>query len=65
MISAAKRLIHIAVDRGHVQTNYTLLGHRQTRPTECPGERLFREIQTWPHFVNLPVVLDVATTGGT
>lgn len=61
MLNAVQRLIQIAIDGGHVQHNYTLLGHRQTRVTECPGERLFREITTWSHFVNVPVVLDVAT----
>lgn len=56
MLEAVQRIIRIGVSKGHVRHNYTLLGHRQTRPTECPGERLFNEIATWSHFVNLPTV---------
>lgn len=50
MIEAAHKLIAFAVASGHLQRNYTLLGHRQVRQTECPGERLFEEITTWPRF---------------
>ena len=36
---------------GKISPNYTLYGHRQIRGgTECPGDRLFKEITTWDHF---------------
>lgn len=50
MIEATHKLIAYSVTSGHLHRNYTLLGHRQVRTTECPGERLFEEIATWPHF---------------
>lgn len=57
MLDATQKLIAYAIDAGHLSANYTLLGHRQTRSTECPGERLFNEITNWPHFgANVPVV---------
>lgn len=62
MLYAVQQIIKIGIGHGHVQANYTLLGHRQTRPTECPGDRLFKEITTWPHFVALPTVADVEPT---
>lgn len=57
MLGATQKLIAYAIDAGHLSTNYTLLGHRQTRITQCPGDRLFNEISNWPHFgVDVPVV---------
>lgn len=50
MLDGTRKLIAYAVDAGHVSANYTLLGHRQARSTECPGDRLFNEISDWPHF---------------
>lgn len=50
MLEAVHRLIEFGVANGNVQKNYTLIGHRQVRDTECPGDRLFKEIRTWPHF---------------
>lgn len=56
MIENVHRLIDFGISTGKIQENYTLLGHRQARNTECPGDRLFNEISTWKHFVNLPRV---------
>lgn len=50
MIEAVQKFLNYAVNTGHLDRNYTLLGHRQVRNTECPGSRLFEEIKTWPHF---------------
>lgn len=52
MLQAAQDLIAYAVEQGHLAQNYTVYGHRQVRDTDCPGEALFNEIQTWPHFQN-------------
>jgi len=54
MIEKVHRLIAFGVSTGKIQSNYTLLGHRQVRNTECPGDRLFKEISTWNHFQELP-----------
>lgn len=49
-LKAVKDLIQYGVETGNIQPDYTLIGHRQVRDTECPGDRLFNEIQSWPHF---------------
>lgn len=50
MLTATHELIAKAIDDGYLTANYTLVGHRQTRDTECPGDRLFNEIGQWPNF---------------
>ncbi|KAL4657964.1 N-acetylmuramoyl-L-alanine amidase-like [Arapaima gigas] len=39
-----------AVTEGHLVPAYIVHGHRQMVNTECPGNALYREIGTWPHF---------------
>lgn len=50
MLDATHRLINYGVSMGLIEQNYTLYGHRQVRDTECPGDRLYSEIQTWSHW---------------
>ncbi|XP_013114626.1 peptidoglycan-recognition protein SB1 [Stomoxys calcitrans] len=50
MLQNAKDLIAQAVSSGYLKENYTLLGHRQTKATSCPGTALYNEIKTWPHW---------------
>lgn len=50
MLQNAKDLIAQAVSDGYLKDNYTLLGHRQTKATSCPGTQLYNEIKTWPHW---------------
>lgn len=50
MLQATHDLIDYAIAHGHLSSDYTLYGHRQVRSTECPGDALFNEITTWPHF---------------
>lgn len=54
MLRAAKDLIAYSLEQGHLSSNYKVLGHRQVRDTECPGQRLFDEISTWSHFSSIP-----------
>lgn len=58
MIAAAQTLIEYGVRNNIIASNYTLIGHRQVRPTECPGDRLFKEIQSWPHYSSMLDVVD-------
>ncbi|XP_069684132.1 peptidoglycan-recognition protein SB1-like [Periplaneta americana] len=53
MLQLAKSLINCGVKRNSIAANYTLLGHRQVRITDCPGNALFKEIKTWPHWKNI------------
>ncbi|XP_062975086.1 N-acetylmuramoyl-L-alanine amidase [Elgaria multicarinata webbii] len=39
-----------AIRGSRLQANYTIYGHRQMKPTLCPGDRLFQEIETWKGF---------------
>lgn len=52
MLDLTKGLISYAVENGYLLSDYTLYGHRQVRATTCPGDALFSEIKTWPHFGN-------------
>lgn len=54
MLDAVKKLIKYSLDNGYLKSSYKILGHRQVRVTECPGQRLFDEISTWKHFSNIP-----------
>ncbi|XP_076255516.1 peptidoglycan-recognition protein LB-like isoform X3 [Rhynchophorus ferrugineus] len=49
-----KQLILIGIREGYIREDYKLIGHRQVRDTECPGDALYGEIQTWPHWVADP-----------
>ncbi|KAG8229827.1 hypothetical protein J437_LFUL008795, partial [Ladona fulva] len=53
MLNAAKNLIKFGIAIGKISANYTLLGHRQVRNTDCPGNALFNKIQQWPHWRSL------------
>ncbi|WAR01602.1 MDGA1-like protein [Mya arenaria] len=45
-------LIECGVHRGKIKPSYTLLGHRDAKKsdTKCPGDALYREIQTWTNY---------------
>ncbi|KAK7474729.1 hypothetical protein BaRGS_00034022, partial [Batillaria attramentaria] len=49
-LTTLKALIQCAVDSGYLAADYVMLGHRDVRATECPGEAFYREIRTWPHY---------------
>ncbi|KAH3706465.1 peptidoglycan-recognition protein SC2-like [Dreissena polymorpha] len=49
-LTAVKNLIACGVQLGKINTDYRLLGHRDVSGTECPGDRLYILIKTWPNF---------------
>ncbi|XP_074874013.1 peptidoglycan recognition protein 3-like [Carettochelys insculpta] len=49
-LNAARRLIQCAASRGFLSYNYTLKGHRDVSPTDCPGDALYKVITQWPRF---------------
>ncbi|KAL4711796.1 hypothetical protein ACJJTC_005965 [Scirpophaga incertulas] len=67
-IKTAQALIASGVEQGFIQSDYKLVGHRQVRDTECPGDALFNEIKKWKHYseypssakdlLNLPILSD-------
>ncbi|NWV20838.1 PGRP2 amidase, partial [Origma solitaria] len=44
------QLVPCAVRSGHLRPDFVLRGHRQLGHTDCPGDALFQEIQSWPSF---------------
>jgi hypothetical protein len=55
-LNAVQKLIECGVAENKIQTQYQLIGHRQNTAsqTECPGNRLFQEITSWPHWTPDP-----------
>ncbi|KAL0867747.1 hypothetical protein ABMA27_008468 [Loxostege sticticalis] len=53
-LKTAKALIAAGVDLGFVSPTYKLVGHRQVRDTECPGDALYNDIQKWDHYSPYP-----------
>ncbi|XP_076679571.1 peptidoglycan recognition protein 3 [Andrena cerasifolii] len=49
-IQAIQTLISYGVSIGKIKEDYTLLGHRQTASTTCPGDSLYRLLETWPRW---------------
>ncbi|KAG8224968.1 hypothetical protein J437_LFUL009705 [Ladona fulva] len=53
-LRAAQDLIECAVEKGKLKRDYKLLGHRQTKATDCPGQALYDIIKTWPKWTSNP-----------
>ncbi|CAH1154368.1 unnamed protein product [Phaedon cochleariae] len=53
-IRAAKDFLECAIQLGELDKNYVLFGARQVSATASPGSQLFKEIQNWTHFVQVP-----------
>ncbi|CAH1780357.1 unnamed protein product [Owenia fusiformis] len=52
-LDAFKNLVQCGIDNGRIQSNYSLIGHRQANEpgyTVCPGTALYCHVQTWEHF---------------
>ncbi|XP_078310961.1 peptidoglycan-recognition protein SC2-like isoform X2 [Crassostrea virginica] len=49
-LNAVKNLIACGIQKGFISHSYHLYGHRDVKTTECPGDRLYHEIQSWPHY---------------
>ncbi|XP_011197148.2 peptidoglycan-recognition protein LB-like [Zeugodacus cucurbitae] len=50
VLDKLQQLITYGMQMGHIQRNYALLGHRQVKATDCPGNRLYNALKEWPHF---------------
>ncbi|XP_076072397.1 peptidoglycan-recognition protein SC2-like [Mytilus galloprovincialis] len=49
-LNAAKALIQCGINNGKISTSYYLYGHRDTKATKCPGDKLYDMIKLWPHY---------------
>ncbi|CAF4916860.1 unnamed protein product [Pieris macdunnoughi] len=56
-IKTAKELISAGVDLGFIKADYKLIGHRQVRDTECPGDALYEEIKQWKNYSPFPATV--------
>ncbi|XP_017053435.1 peptidoglycan-recognition protein LC isoform X3 [Drosophila ficusphila] len=52
-LEACQLLLDQGVRLKKLKPDYQLLGHRQITGTLMPAERLYKIIQTWPHWLNL------------
>lgn len=39
---------------GQISSTYKLAGHRQVRDTDCPGDTLYNDVTSWPHWTSTP-----------
>nr|CAI5819937.1 unnamed protein product [Callosobruchus analis] len=53
-LKALKKLISCAASTNKVTQDYRIIGHKQSKPTLCPGKSLFEIIKTYPHFYDGP-----------
>lgn len=53
-LGAGKKLIAEGLKLGFIKKDYKLVGERQLHATGSPGEALFNEIKTWPHWSDKP-----------
>ncbi|CAG0913904.1 unnamed protein product [Notodromas monacha] len=47
-LEAVKSLIACGVEKKMISAQYKLIGHRQAKATECPGQALYNIITKWP-----------------
>ncbi|CAH1099443.1 unnamed protein product [Psylliodes chrysocephalus] len=54
-LTTVQQLITKGIREGYIMNDYKLVGHKQVREgTECPGDRLFKEIKNWPNYCQDP-----------
>ncbi|KAL3863962.1 hypothetical protein ACJMK2_005691 [Sinanodonta woodiana] len=49
-LNAVINIMECGIQMGKITKDYKMYGHRDVRSTECPGQRLYDLIRTWPHF---------------
>lgn len=49
-IDALFHLVDYGVSLKYISGTYKMIGHRQTKQTESPGEYLYKELKDWPPF---------------
>ena len=45
-MESARELLSLGVSAGHLTHDYTIAGHRDTKATSCPGDKLYEHIQS-------------------
>ena len=53
-LKALNKLIAYGVLLGKIKKNYNVIGHRQVRDTECPGETFYKLVVNLPRWTANP-----------
>ncbi|XP_014482418.1 PREDICTED: peptidoglycan-recognition protein SC2-like [Dinoponera quadriceps] len=61
-LKALNELIACGVSLGKISDKYNVIGHRQTRATECPGESFYKYVKALPRWTANPIPLRTNTT---
>lgn len=62
-LAAFHSLVECGISLGKVTPDYKLIGHRQARVTECPGQKFYDYLKTLPHWEANPVPRFAASAG--
>lgn len=54
-LKTLNELITFGVSLSKIKNNYNVIGHRQARNTECPGERFYKYVVTLPGWTSNPI----------
>lgn len=54
-LKTLNELIACGVSLGKIRDNYNLIGHRQARNTECPGESFYKYVVALPRWTANPI----------
>lgn len=54
-LKTLNELIACGVSLGKIRDNYNVIGHRQARNTECPGETFYKYVVTLPGWTANPI----------
>ncbi|XP_042207761.1 peptidoglycan-recognition protein SC2-like isoform X2 [Homarus americanus] len=49
-LTALRDIMDCGVKQGKITQGFEVFGHRDGVCTECPGQMLYEEIQTWPYY---------------
>lgn len=61
-LKTLNELIACGVSLGKISDKYNVIGHRQTRPTECPGESFYKYVVGLPRWTANPIPIFTNST---
>ncbi|GAB1866960.1 N-acetylmuramoyl-L-alanine amidase [Camponotus japonicus] len=61
-LKTLNELIACGISLGKISDKYNVLGHRQARNTECPGQSLYEYVTTFPRWTANPIPIRLAMT---
>ncbi|XP_001605198.1 peptidoglycan recognition protein 1 isoform X2 [Nasonia vitripennis] len=63
-LRALRSLISCGVALDKLREDYSVIGHRQARNTECPGQALYEYVQRMPHWTDSPTPVPLNSSSG-